>query len=226
MIPKIIHYCWYGKSNMPPLSQNCINSWRSHLADYEFIEWGEGNSPISSHKYMKKAYDDKMWAFVADYMRMLALYKYGGIYLDTDMEIIKNLDPLLDMNSFAGYESDGQVSAGLIACKAGDEFIKSCLNYMDAEAERGPLAYTSIPRIMQSILDKGDNKIDIFPTDYFYPYNPWDKKKNVKQLMYSDITKNTYAIHHWSASWVKPKTFLAYFKSAAKHAISNFPLRP
>ena len=94
-IPKIIHYVWMGGKEKPPKIKKCIKTWKKHLKDYEFIEWNEKNFDINSNSFVKKMYENKKWAFVADYARTKAIYEYGGIYFDTDMEVVKNIDELL-----------------------------------------------------------------------------------------------------------------------------------
>ena len=105
MIPKKIHYCWVGGNSKPPLVKKCIQSWKKYCPDYEIIEWNESNYDISKNIYMKQAYEAKKWAFVTDYMRLDIIYEHGGIYLDTDVELIKNIDDLLSNEAFAGIES-------------------------------------------------------------------------------------------------------------------------
>ena len=99
-IPKIIHYCWFGKKDKPDIVNHCINSWKKVLDDYEIIEWNEDNFDVESNTYVKQAYESGKFAFVSDFVRIKALYDYGGIYLDTDVEVFKKFDDLLDNESF------------------------------------------------------------------------------------------------------------------------------
>ena len=132
MIPKIIHYCWFGENPMSPLIQECIKSWHRYLPDWEFILWNEDNSPLE-HDFVKKALKDKKYAFVADYVRCHALYEYGGVYLDTDMELIKDISTLLNNDFFAAYEDSDQdkVSCGVIGCIKGHQILKLVLDFAE-----------------------------------------------------------------------------------------------
>ena len=105
MIPKVIHYCWFGKNELPEDAKRCIASWKKFCPDYEIIEWNETNYDVRKNKYMSDAYDEKKWAFVSDYARIDIIYNYGGIYLDTDVELLRPLDELLKDKMFCGWES-------------------------------------------------------------------------------------------------------------------------
>lgn len=206
-IPKRVHYCWFGKKEKPRIVQECINSWRKYLKEYEIIEWNEDNFKIEDFDFAKKAYSDKKWAFVSDYCRVIVLYNYGGIYLDTDMELLKGLDDLLVNNSFAGIE-DYLIAFGIWGCKKNDSFIKEVLNYyntLDYEDYKENLIELSIPIHVTKIAQKYGyqlncdsisyffDKIAIYPKEYFYP-----KRHSWQEPL---ITKNTYTIHHYEGSW-------------------------
>ena len=105
MIPKIIHYCWFGGKPKPELAEKCIESWKKFCPDYEIVEWNEGNFNINSNLYVKQAYEAKKYAFVTDYVRLYALYTQGGIYMDTDVMVLKPLDEYLNHEAFSGFES-------------------------------------------------------------------------------------------------------------------------
>jgi mannosyltransferase OCH1-like enzyme len=203
-IGKIIHYCWFGSRPMSRLNLRCLESWRKYMPDYEIMLWNENNSPME-HPYAKVAMKKKLYAFASDYARLHALQKFGGIYMDTDMELIKNPEPILDgLEFFSGYEKIEAkvVSCGIFgACKNSD-IINQMLEYIDEHCV--PKKYfVTIPAIATHIIKKmPENELaKIFPYEYFYPYNPSDEQGD-KQLMYSSITPSTYAIHHWEASWV------------------------
>lgn len=215
-IPKVIHYCWFGPSELDALNKACLDSWKRHMPHYEFVLWNESNVDISSSSYMKKAYDNKKWAFVADYMRLSALHSYGGVYLDTDMEIIRPIDSLHAFEAFAGEESDGQISAGIIGAIKGHKFIKSCLDFMDNLDDYRAEKWLTLPKIMQMRIEDFKDSVKVFPKEYFYPYNPWIKQSPVKQLMYSDIKPMTYAIHHWAGSWIEPIGFFGQVRSGLR----------
>ncbi|MDH0032427.1 MULTISPECIES: glycosyltransferase [unclassified Acinetobacter] len=199
MIPKIVHYCWFGGNEMSPLIQECIKSWHRYLPDWEFILWNEENSPLE-HAFVKKALKDKKYAFVADYVRCYALYEYGGVYLDTDMEIIKDITLLLSYSFFSAYEDSdySKVSCGAIGCEKEHLIVKKILEYYDNQ----PNLYIAMPQILGKVytsLSCAD--CIILPSTSFYPYNPFDEEKPVKQLMYVHIKEDTYGIHHWGYSW-------------------------
>ena len=129
MIPKIVHYCWFGKGEKPKLAQKCIASWKKYLSDYEFIEWSEDNFDITSIKYVEEAYICKKYAFVTDYVRLYALYNIGGIYMDTDVEVLTDYDMFLHHKAFSGFESDGNVPTGMMAAEKGNKWIGDLLKY-------------------------------------------------------------------------------------------------
>ena len=110
-IPKIIHYCWFGRNPLPPLAEKCIASWKQYLPDYEIKEWNEDNFDVCMNPYIEEAYHLKKYAFVSDFARFDILYEHGGLYFDTDVEVIKSFDGLLDHNAFFGFENDDFVAS-------------------------------------------------------------------------------------------------------------------
>ena len=132
MIPKKIHYVWVGGKEKPKDIQKCINTWRKKLPDYEIIEWNESNFDINSHSFTKAAYEAKKWAFVSDYIRAKVLYEEGGIYLDTDVLVLKNFDELLNDRGFVGFENDKYIFTACIGMEANHPFMKEILNYYDS----------------------------------------------------------------------------------------------
>ena len=129
MIPKIIHYCWFGRNEKSEKIKFCMDSWKKYLPDYEIIEWNEDNFHINEIKYVNEAYDKKKWAFVTDYVRAYALYKKGGIYLDTDVEITGNLDTFLTHGAFSGFESKGYPFTALWGANKGHHWPKKVLDF-------------------------------------------------------------------------------------------------
>ena len=209
MIPKKIHYCWLGGGKKPKLAEKCIKSWKKYCPGYEIIEWNESNLDISSFPlYTRQAYEKKKWGFVPDYIRLWLIYNYGGIYLDTDVELIKKPDDLLEHPAFFGFEDSGFVALGLMfGGEAGNRLIKEMMDdYLNRSfiKEDGSLDLTASPYINTKIFEKHglvcDNsfqKIDalavVFPTEYFCPLGYYSGKLQ--------ITDNTYSIHHFMASW-------------------------
>lgn len=214
MIPKKIHYCWFGRNKKNKIIEKCIKSWKKHLPDYEFIEWNEDNFDINICPYVKEAYDSKKWAFVSDYARYYVLYKHGGIYLDTDVEVLKSLNPILEKGSFMGRESietGGMVAPGLIlGAEKGMKLYKEILdiyNEMNFINQDGTFNLRTVVQITTEILEnKGfeiqNNEIQsideiyIYPSEYFCPIG-WNGL--------GKISENSYSIHHYAASWLPVK---------------------
>lgn len=210
MLKKIIHYCWFGANPFPEIVKKCIASWKKFCPDYEIIEWNESNFDIHCCKYVEQAYEAKKWAFVSDYCRFFVLYNYGGIYLDTDVELIKSLNGL--PQNFVGFENKSTVASGLIrGATIGDDVCGKMLNSYNNDAfvlDNGKLNLKTVCERETSILGQYGLKLDgtkqvvlnttVFPTEYFCPYNYITGK--------TDITENTYSIHHYSYSWKTDKT--------------------
>jgi mannosyltransferase OCH1-like enzyme len=198
----------------------CINSWREKLPDYEIIEWNENNfdieKEIKGKKFLEKCYDKKLWAFISDYIRYKVIYEHGGVYIDTDMQILKDITPLLDEDRFVcGYEDEGHFkSAGIICVEPGHPFVKDVLDFY-SEGIMKTTAYT-LPQIMTEILDKNYEEIDknhysegirILDKEYFYPFG-YNEEFEFKML-----TENTYGIHWWAKSWLKKRDYFLHSKS-------------
>ncbi|HCP7638018.1 glycosyltransferase family 32 protein [Escherichia coli] len=201
MIPKIIHFIWLGGNVLPPLEKKCIATWEKYNPEFTIIKWDESNVNIDLPIY-HKAYKEKKWAFCADIIRLKVLLEYGGIYLDTDMEIIKSLEPLLNQSCFLGKEDSKNISAGIIGCTKGHSYIKDCFNELIIALQKD---YIPIPQILTYVYTKNNyNSVKIYDYQYFYPYNPF--QNDIKQLLFQDIVEETYSIHHWSYSW-KPSIY-------------------
>ncbi len=209
MIPKIINYCWFGGKPLPELAVKCISSWKKHCPEYKIIEWNESNFDINCSNYTKEAYKLKKWAFVSDYARLWIVYNYGGIYLDTDVELIDSLDDLLENKFYLGTEKSGFVNTGIgFGSEKANHIIKSLLNEYDGKhfsMSNGVFDTTPCPkRNTEPLLKQGfiyDEKrifdLDggkIYPPDYFCPLN--------YETGDLTITNNTHSIHHFSALWV------------------------
>lgn len=207
-IPKTIHYCWFGNSEKPDIVKKCIESWKKILTEYEIIEWNEENFDININLYVKEAYDSKKFAFVSDYVRVYVLYNYGGIYLDTDVEVFKAFDDLLDNDSFWGYEQENYIATSTIGAKKENVLVKKLLDsYEDKKflKEDGSMDDLTNVAIITKILEKyGLNKNGLYqeikgiatfyPQTYFSPYD----YINCRSL----ITENTYCMHHFYKSWL------------------------
>lgn len=226
-IPKIIHYCWFGGNQLPPLAKKCIDSWRFYFPEYKIQEWNEKNFDINCNAYVSEAYKAGKWAFVSDYARFYILYKYGGIYFDTDVEVIKNFDHLVEKGAFFGCQRDGwddiftiSVAPGLIAVASPEmEFYREMIHLYEQKHfinKDGSYNLTTIVEYTTDLLMKHGMKnkvgiqkisdITIYPTTFFSPIDILTKK------IY--ITENTYTIHHFSGSWLSGrKRIINYIKS-------------
>ncbi|MBJ7994992.1 glycosyl transferase [Bacillus mycoides] len=223
-IPRIVHYCWFGGKEKPDIVKRCIDSWNEILSEYEIREWNEDNFNIDCNSYVREAYELKKFAFVSDYVRVHALYNFGGIYLDTDVEVFKSFDDLLYHNSFWGFEQENYIATSTIGAAKGNELIKRFLdsyekkNFMKEDGNYDDLTNVAIvTEILKDIGLKINGEYQeiegigtFYPQTYFSPYDYINCRKF--------ITKNTYAIHHFYKSWLPPK---ARFKSNIKIIVSK-----
>ncbi len=217
-IPKIIHYCWFGGNPLPELAHKCIDSWKKFLPDYEIKEWNERNFDVYQAPYIAEAYRLKKYAHVSDYARFWILYHYGGVYFDTDVEVIRPLDDLLAKGSFVGFECqegtpldnpNGNLNPGLgLAVPPMHPFIGIMLNFYNHHhfvkwngRNSGNITHKVTQFIdydHKEVLEGGIvsvNGLLIYPIEYFCPLNYYTGEMN--------ITENTHTIHHYMASWVK-----------------------
>ena len=214
MIPKIIHYCWFGKSPLPSLAVRCIESWKKFAPDYEIKEWNETNFDVNIVPYTTKAYQAKKYAFVSDYARFWILYKFGGIYFDTDVEIIKPLDDIIAQGPFMGCEnvineSNGnalRVNPGLgLGTNSGLFFYKKMLDLYETLCPVGNQFGTVVKYTSDMLYSHGLKSVNeiqrcddiwIYPKEYFNP---------IGQSFELKITNNTISIHHYAGSWLPKK---------------------
>ena len=210
MIPKKIHYCWFGGKELPVLAKKCIASWKKYCPDYEIIEWNESNFDLNMNNYVAEAYKSKKWAFVSDVARLYALYTEGGIYMDTDVEVVKNLDEFLNNEAFSGFEAYDRIPTGIMGCSKNNELFKFLLNYYSDKHfinDDGSInTTTNVTIITNELSSKGLNKnntyqivngFTLYPCEYFCPLDYETKKLNK--------TNNTYTIHWFNGSWITPK---------------------
>lgn len=208
-IPKIIHYCWFGKNEKSDLVIKCIDSWKKKCIGYQIIEWNEENFDININSYVKEAYENKKWAFVSDYVRIMVLYKYGGIYLDTDVEILKSLDTFLDNKLFFGFESIEKISTGIIGAEPNNKFLENILNdygkrkfIIDNKLDLS----TNVDMITNMCKLKGiklNNLYQIVDGITLYPIEFFSPKDNETGEI--NVTDNSCAIHYFSGSWLPLK---------------------
>lgn len=206
-IPKIIHYCWFGKNPLPELAEKCIASWKKYCPDYQIIRWDESNFDVDSFAYTREAYDARKWAFVSDVARLCALREYGGIYLDTDMELLKPLDDLLVHSGFAGFESAHAVAVGIVGCRKENPMVKSLIDlYEEQHFVREDSSYdltTIVERFTTVCIETGltidgskqvINGFVFYPAEYFYPFQSGKEKLS--------LTNSSRSIHYYEGSWL------------------------
>lgn len=227
MIPKKIHYCWFGGKEKPESVKRCLRSWKTHLPDYEIIEWNENNFHINSYVFVKEAYNSGKFGFIVDVLRMYVLKQQGGIYLDTDVEFIRPLpEKFLDESAFGCYEVDNLLNVGLIASEKNGKFVNDILKLYENKhflKEDGSLNTEDTgPKIATEFLKQKayklegkqeckDNYFNVFPADYF---SPKDYKTGL-----CEITDNTVCIHLYDASWVDNKTLGIFYNNQKKNRV-------
>jgi len=210
MIPKRIHYCWFSGNPIPERLQRCIDSWKRCCPDYEIVRWDENNYNIHQNKYMEQAYALKRWGFIPDIARLDILYQYGGIYLDTDVELLRSLDELLYQPAFCGVEKWGSVNfGGCSGSQAGNPFVREILDFRRCEPfqyEDGSLNqtvcgyYETLPLIKHGLKVNmetqviGDGMMTVYAPDFFHPFDYVSGETR--------RTKNTFSVHHFSGTWL------------------------
>ncbi|PIB29919.1 hypothetical protein BFP77_04655 [Maribacter sp. 4U21] len=220
MIPKIIHYCWLSGDEFPVDIKRNLQSWKKLLPEYEFILWDTNKINLSQNKFAEQAFEKKKYAFAADYVRMFALQQYGGIYMDLDVEVLKNFNNLLHLPYFIGeeYSKTGVIiEAAIIGAEKNAEWVTHCVNYYSDKSfvlPDGSYDLTVLPAVIKKSVQKSrdvkvmdDNELNnlssvlsdssclyLFPYDYFSPKDFRDGK------FY--ISKNTYTVHHFNSSWL------------------------
>lgn len=207
MIPKIIHYCWFGGNPLPELAQKCIASWKKFCPDYEIREWNESNFDINYNDYVREAYEAKKWAFVTDVVRLYALVYFGGIYMDTDVELIQPIDRFLEHDAVSGFESKTQIQTALMGCREHFPLFEEFLHDYDGQhflKKDGSFdTTTNVIRMTNLLLQYGlkqDNTLQtirgftLYPTEYFCPKDLITRKLH--------LTNESVSIHHFDGSWV------------------------
>jgi mannosyltransferase OCH1-like enzyme len=209
MIPKVIHYCWFGNHPKGDLLDRCMKSWREIMPDYEIKVWNETNSPLEI-SYCKDAMDKKLWSKVSNYVRLWCLHNEGGIYLDTDFEVLKSLEPLRAHDCFLGFQRKellhvGWATNGIIGAVKGHHFLQKCMDRtLQIHQETGEFALS--PHVTTQILKESGLQtyelqtiggVTVYPTEYFYPYM-W-----LEEYSPACIQEHTFAVHHWAGSWLK-----------------------
>ena len=214
-IPKIIHYCWLSGDPFPPKIQKCVNSWRKYLPDYEFMLWDFKRFPRGTSRWVDEAFDAKKYAFASDFLRFHAVYNYGGIYLDCDVEVVKNFDKLLDLPYFIGIENEVETTPepAFFGAPKACRWVGDCMKYYEGRhfvTPDGILDTTVLPVIMREkvfaekyTLATVKNHNDIQPdadTIFLLP-----REFSCSFNLSSKTSPNTYAIHHYDSSWMPPR---------------------
>lgn len=211
MIPKIIHYCWFGRNPLSELAEKCIASWKKYCPDYQIIQWNEDNYDLNHCcGFVRQAYEEKKWAFVSDYVRLDVVNQYGGIYLDTDVELLTSLDDMMkDCKGWFAFEKEDIINSGLgFASEADSEILRDMINcYHQMVFDSNRMSAFSCPVINTRVLvqhgAKANNQFQmlegykLLPTDYMCPKSFFTGK--------NEYTKNTISIHHYNNSWMDEK---------------------
>ena len=207
MIPKIIHYCWFGKKDLPPEAKRCIASWKKMCPDYVIIRWDENNFDVNQNPFIKAAYEAKKWAFVSDYARLKVVYDNGGIYLDTDVELRKNLDSLREHGCYIGIQQNEflcTTGLGFGATKSNPVVLKMLESYDDLTFSESHTLELSCPLLNNAVIRSYGlvsnteitdlPEVTVYPPQYFDPYGG----ENL-------LCNETYSVHHYAASWTSEK---------------------
>lgn len=213
MIPKKIHYCWFGRGEKPKLAKKCIASWKKYCPDYEIIEWNEDNFDLDYNGYTRYCYDNKKWAFLSDFVRLVVVAQQGGLYFDTDVELLKNPDMLLKYEAFYGFENDRNIATGLgFGSEREHPAIQAMLAQYDTITANDDGSYPVVgcPLLNTAALVPLGLRLDgtrqnvagaeILPADWFNPYDDPTGRLNK--------TKNTVSVHWYSKSWMSKGTIL------------------
>lgn len=221
MIPKKIHYCWFGRGEKSQLARKCIASWKRFCPDYEIIEWNEDNFNIDQNAYTKFCYENKKWAFLSDYVRLLVVEEFGGIYFDTDVEVLVSFDDLRKHSAFFGFENSESVNTGLgFGAEAHHPAIQKMLEEY-ASLLDGQYGTVMCPKLNTEALLKFGLQTNgrkqmledmaVYPVEYFNPYDSITGR--LKK------TEDTYSVHWYSASWLSPKQRIRSMISKPFHRI-------
>jgi mannosyltransferase OCH1-like enzyme len=210
MIPKLIHYCWFGRGTLSALNRRCIDSWRRLLPDCRIIEWNEDNSDLDGD-YCRDTLAQGMWSKVANHVRLDVLHRHGGLYFDTDIEVLRRFDDLLGLDCFLGFQlrepNVDWVNNAVIGARAGHPFLAHCLRALDAtygrdrRVPRGPELLTAL--LCNAGLRRYGRQdlhgVSLLPRECFYPY-AWNETFRPEC-----ITPETYCVHHWEGTWCAPQ---------------------
>jgi len=224
MIPKVLHLCWLSGDAYPQKISRCLQSWKDILPGYEIMLWDTTRFPLSQSQWVREAFEAKKYAFAADYIRFYALYHHGGIYMDSDVEVLRSYDDLLDLPYFVGAEKAGTPEAAIMGAEKGCDWVKQCLDYYEGRPfvkADGSLDIRKLPEIMVEQISKlkplrtltleeskhirqmdMQGEVLVMSDEYFSP-KVFDSRE-------VELTPETYAIHHYQNSWFSPKARIYY----------------
>lgn len=218
-IPKVIHYCWFGLKEKPKLINKCIKSWREYFPEFEIFEWNESNFNYKEHPFARRAYEERKYAFVSDYARVILLEKYGGIYFDTDVEVINHFDPLwFKYPAFGSFETSTTVQTGVLAFTGGHTILKEMIKFYDTiDLSQSNFSFFNYvnSKILSEILCKHGlelngrfqkiSSIVVFPASVMCPVS-----QETREII---LANDTVCIHYLKGSWMSPKDkFTKYLK--------------
>jgi mannosyltransferase OCH1-like enzyme len=231
MIPKKIHFCWYGNGDYNDVIKKCINSWTEKLPEYEIKRWDETNTPFDKLPFLKLLHKQKKWSFISDYMRLYSVYTEGGIYLDTDIEILKNFEDLHYEEAFIGFqtrlgENKYPLNSAVLGAVKKNPFLLDCIKATERKqrlnfnAMGGPPIVTSVLHNygLQTYKKQHLNNVLLLPIEYFYPFAWYEK------FTPECITQNTICIHWWEDSWVNKRKDASYYLDSIKRKAEKLPL--
>lgn len=231
MIPKTIHFCWYGKGEYNETIKKCIASWEEKLPDYTIKKWDETNTPFDKLPFLKLLYKQKKWSFISDYIRLYSIYTEGGIYLDTDIEIVKPFGELLSEKSFVGFQStlEGSkypLNSAVIGSEKGNEFVLDCIKETERKQRLNFNAMGGPPIVSKILFSYGLKlykkhklkEVLLLPMPYFFPFS-WDESYTE-----SCIKPETICIHWWEDSWSSKKKGIKYLIDSLKRKLQKLPL--
>lgn len=232
-IPKKIHFCWLSGDPFPPLIERCIASWKRHLPDYEFVLWDRQRFDIDQVPWVKEAFEARKYAFAADYIRLHAVHREGGIYLDADVEVFKRFDDLLDQASFIGYETSGDLEPAVFGAEPGCAWLAECLSHYEGRhfvRADGTRETTPLPIIVEARLRNAGLLPEQAPVNdpvrragvTFYPAEFFSPKDVHSKAVRS--TRRTYAVHHFDGQWVERT--LSHRVKQAIHRLLHFAVGP
>ena len=231
MIPKIIHFCWYGPGKYNETIKRCIASWEEKLPDYTIKKWDETNTPFEKLPFLRLLYKQKKWSFITDYVRLYSIYKEGGIYVDTDIEMVTTFDDLLKEKSFVGFQGRLEsekypLNSAVIGGEKGNEFILDCIKVTEEKQRLNFNAMGGPPIVSKVLFNYGLNEykkqylnnVLLLTTEYFFPFG-WNEKytKNC-------IKPETICIHWWEDSWGNKKKGFSYLLDSLKRKMIKLPL--